>query len=102
MSTEGSAMPETTTPETTALVLTDTNKKRFHAMLDVILAQPDASAFVVHVAALCPDGIVAGSVAQGLISAEDVMKIFASGGLKMLEELRSQAECTGQTTEKRQ
>lgn len=100
MSTEGSAMPETTTTETTALVLTDTVKKRFHDMLDAILAQPDAGAFVVHVAALCPNGIVGGSAAHGLISAEDVMKVFTSGGARMLEELRSQADSTGQTTEK--
>lgn len=102
MSTEGSAMPETTTTETTALVLTDTVKKRFHDMLDAILAQADAGAFVVHVAAVCPKGIVAGSVAHGLIRAKDVVEIFSSGGARMLEELLSQADSTGQTTEKMQ
>lgn len=100
MSTEGSAMPETTTTETTALVLTDTIKKRCHDMLDAILAQPDAGAFVVHVAAVCPKGIVAGSVVHGLIRAKDVVEIFSSGGAKMLQALRSQADSTGQTTEK--
>lgn len=102
MSTEGSAMPETTTTETTALVLTDTVKKRIHDMVDAILAQADASALIFHVAALCPKGIVAGSAAHGLISAEDVMKVFTSGGARMLEELLSQADSTGQTTEKMQ
>lgn len=94
-------MPETTTPETTALV-TDTVKKRFHSMLDAILAQPDASGIIFHVAAVCPKGVVGGSIAHGLISPKDVMKIFTSGGAKMLDALRSQAESTGQTTEKMQ